>query len=181
MTLLRRRTLGTPNKTVLLRNFDAASGQTFTLGTGFTTGAGKVLTLFLDFTCAGVGGQADLENLICAGLSPQVWDQLCFRWYLSTAEQLLYMGNTQQTVASGSVIRRNKAVIRLTYSSATAGSADVWLNGQQLQEGLSGSCEAGTVSISNAEGSNRLYGTYHEISILSSAMRDEQLRALTDE
>ena len=164
------------DKTVLLRNLDAASGQTFTESTGFTAAAGSVLTLFLDFTCTEA---VNLANLLCAGLAPQNWDYLGFRWYMSAEEQMLYMGRAQQTAATASALRRNKAVIRLRYTSATSGAADVWMNGQQLCAGLAGDCDAGAVSISNAEGSSRFRGTYHEISLLPGALRDEQLRALT--
>ena len=38
----------------------------------------------------------------------------------------------------------------------------------------------GAVSISNAEGNNRFYGTYHEVKILPDTLQDEQLRALTE-
>ena len=41
------------DKTVLLRNFNAASGQTFTKSTGFIAQADSVLTLFMDFTFTG--------------------------------------------------------------------------------------------------------------------------------
>ena len=62
---------------------------------------------------------------------------------------------------------------------------NLWLNGQQLAQsfgafGTGGQAAClGAVSISNAEGINRFYGTYHEVSILPAALRDEQLRALT--
>lgn len=164
-------------KTILVKNLaDPNGANPFTLSTGFTTGAGKVLTLFLDFTCTEA---VNLANLLCAGLAPQNWDYLGFRWYMSAEEQMLYMGRAQQTAATASVLRRNKAVIRLRYTSATSGAADVWMNGQQLCAGLAGDCGAGTVTISNAEGNNRFRGTYHEVSLLPAALRDEQLRALT--
>ena len=176
---MRRRALleTQPKKRVLLRGLaDPDGAKPFTLSTGCATGAGKVLTLFLDFTCTEA---VNLANLLCAGLAPQNWDYLCFRWYMSAEEQVLYMGKAQQTATTASVLRRNKAVIRLRYASATSGEADVWMNGQQLCAGLAGDCGAGTVSISNAEGNNRFRGTYHEIGLLPGTLRDEQLRALT--
>ena len=176
---MRRRGLmgAQPKKQVLLHDLaDPNGANPFTLSTGFATGAGKVLTLFLDFTCTEA---VNIANLLCAGLAPQNWDYLCFRWYMSTEEQMLYMGRAQQTAATASVLRRNKAVIRLRYTSATSGAADVWMNGQQLCAGLAGDCGAGTVTISNAEGTSRFRGTYHEVSLLPGDLRDEQLRALT--
>ena len=179
------------HKTVLLRNFDAASGQTFTESTGFTAAAGRVLTLFLDFTFTGNQGDGStsvINNVLCAGISPQEWNDTCCRLYTGNgdASQLLVVGfddgGQQYLSAGGSLIRRNKAVMRLNYA---AGTMDVWLNGQQIAQsfgafGTGGQAAClGAVSISNAEGSNRFWGTYHEISILPGALRDEQLRALT--
>ena len=157
------------HKTVLLRNFDAASGQTFTESTGFTAAAGRVLTLFLDFTFTGNQGDGStsvINNVLCAGILVVGFDD----------------GGQQYLSAGGSLIRRNKAVMRLNYA---AGTMDVWLNGQQIAQsfgafGTGGQAAClGAVSISNAEGNNRFYGTYHEVSILPAALRDEQLRALT--
>lgn len=135
------------HKTVLLRNFDAASGQTFTESTGFTAKAGQVLTLFLDFTFDG----GSSSNLICAGLNPQIWtNNDGLRIYLCID------GDTGTT--------------RFHFFEAT--------NNVALGD-PAGSLFLGAVSISNAEGSSRFRGTYHEISILPGALRDEQLRALT--
>lgn len=59
------------HKTVLLRNFDAASGQTFTESTGFTAKAGQVLTLFLDFTFASTATRAPPAST--SSTAPTTW------------------------------------------------------------------------------------------------------------
>lgn len=179
------------DKTVLLRNFNAASGQTFTKSTGFIAQADSVLTLFMDFTFTGNqgdGSTSTTNNILCVGIAPQEWNDTCCRLYTGNGDpaQLLVVGfddgGQQYFSTGGSLIRRNKAVMRLNYA---AGTMDVWLNGQQLAQsfgafGTGGQAAClGAVSISNAEGSSRFRGTYHEISILPGTLRDEQLRALT--
>ncbi len=169
------------HKTVLLRNFDAASGQTFTESTGFTAKAGQVLTLFLDFTFDG----GSSSNLICAGLNPQIWtNNDGLRIYLcidgDTGTTRFHFFNGTNNVALGDPAGRNKMVCRVNYLSASSAVLDVWRNGVQVISGYTaGSVSLGAVSISNAEGSSRFRGTYHEISLLPGALRDEQLRALT--
>ena len=191
---MRRRVLlgGGMDKTVLLRNFNAASGQTFTKSTGFIAQAGRVLTLFLDFTFTGNQGDGSTSvnnNVLCAGISPQEWNDTCCRLYTGNrvTRQVLVVGfddaGRRSFFASDSLIRRNKAVLRIHYNT---GTCDLWLNGQQLAQsfgafGTGGQAAClGAVSISNAEGNNRFYGTYHEVSILPAALQDEQLRALTE-
>ena len=179
------------DKTVLIRNFNAASGQTFTQSTGFTAVSNSVLTLFLDFTFTGNqgdGSTSTINNILCVGIAPQEWNDTCCRLYTGNGDpaQLLVIGfddgGQEYFSTGGSMLRRNKAVMRLNYA---AGTMDVWLNGQQIAQsfgafGTGGQAAClGAVSISNAEGNNRFYGTYHEVSILPAALRDEQLRALT--
>ena len=181
---MRRRVLlgGGMDKTVLLRNFNAASGQTFTKSTGFIAQADSVLTLFLDFTFDGGSG----SNLICAGLNPQTWVQndglkvyLCIDGDTGTTR--FHFFNGTNNVALGDPAGRNKMVCRVNYLSASSAVLDVWRNGVQVISGYTaGSVSLGAVRISNAEGSSRFRGTYHEISILPGALRDEQLRALTE-
>lgn len=179
------------DKTVLIRNFNAASGQTFTKSTGFISQADSVLTLFMDFTFTGNqgdGSTSTINNILCVGIAPQEWNDTCCRLYTGNGDpaKLLVVGfddGAQQYFSTGgSLIRRNKAVMRLNYA---AGTMDVWLNGQQIAQsfgafGTGGQAAClGAVSISNAEGNNRFYGTYHEVSILPDTLQDEQLRALT--
>ena len=180
------------DKTVLLRNFNAASGQTFTKSTGFIAQADSVLTLFLDFTFTGNGGDGTssaVNNILCVGIAPQEWNDTCCRLYTGNGDpaKLLVIGfddgGQQYFSAGGSLIRRNKAVLRIHYNT---GTCDLWLNGQELAQsfgafGTGGQAAClGAVSISNAEGNNRFYGTYHEVSILPDTLQDEQLRALTE-
>ena len=191
---MRRRVLlgGGMDKTVLLRNFNAASGQTFIKSTGFIAQADSVLTLFMDFTFTGNQGDGStsvINNVLCAGISPQEWNDTCCRLYTGNrvTRQVLVVGfddaGQRSFFASDSLIRRNKAVLRIHYNT---GTCDLWLNGQQLAQsfgafGTGGQAAClGAVSISNAEGINRFYGTYHEVSILPAALQDEQLRALTE-
>lgn len=179
-------------KTVLLRNFNAASGQTFTKSTGFIAQADSVLTLFMDFTFTGNQGDGSTSatnNILCVGIAPQELNDTCCRLYTGNrvTRQVLVVGfdyaGRRHIFASDSLIRRNKAVLRIHYNT---GTCDLWLNGQQLVQSLgafgTGGQAAclGAVSISNAEGNNRFYGTYHEVSILPAALQDEQLRALTE-
>lgn len=179
------------DKTVLLRNFNAASGQTFTKSTGFIAQADSVLTLFMDFTFTGNqgdGSTSTTNNILCVGIAPQEWNDTCCRLYTGNrvTRQVRVVGfddaGQRSFFASDSLIRRNKAVLRIHYNT---GTCDLWLNGQQLAQsfgafGTGGQAAClGAVSISNAEGINRFYGTYHEVSILPAALRDEQLRALT--
>ena len=190
---MRRRVLlgGGMDKTVLLRNFNAASGQTFTKSTGFIAQADSVLTLFMDFTFTGNQGDGSTSatnNILCVGIAPQEWNDTCCRLYTGNmvTRQVLVVGfddaGRRSFFASDSLIRRNKAVLRIHYNT---GTCDLWLNGQQLAQsfgafGTGGQAAClGAVSISNAEGINRFYGTYHEVSILPAALQDEQLRALT--
>lgn len=180
------------DKTVLLRNFNAASGQTFTQSTGFTAVSNSVLTLFLDFTFTGNqgdGSTSTINNILCVGIAPQEWNDTCCRLYTGNGDpaQLLVIGfddgGQEYFSTGGSMLRRNKAVMRLNYA---AGTMDVWLNGQQIAQsfgafGTGGQAAClGAVSISNAEGNNRFYGTYHEVKILPDTLQDEQLRALTE-
>lgn len=191
---MRRRVLlgGGMDKTVLFRNFNAASGQTFTKSTGFIAQADSVLTLFMDFTFTGNQGDGSTStnnNILCVGIAPQEWNDTCCRLYTGNmvTRQVLVVGfddaGRRSFFASDSLIRRNKAVLRIHYNT---GTCDLWLNGQQLVQSLgafgTGGQAAclGAVSISNAEGNNRFYGTYHEVSILPAALQDEQLRALTE-
>ena len=179
------------DKTVLIRNFNAASGQTFTQSTGFTAVSNSVLTLFLDFTFTGNqgdGSTSTINNILCVGIAPQEWNDTCCRLYTGNGDpaQLLVIGfddgGQEYFSTGGSMLRRNKAVMRLNYA---AGTMDVWLNGQQIAQsfgafGTGGQAAClGAVSISNAEGNNRFYGTYHEVKILPDTLQDEQLRALT--
>ena len=180
------------DKTVLLRNFNAASGQTFTKSTGFIAQADSVLTLFMDFTFTGNQGDGStsaINNILCVGIAPQEWNDTCCRLYTGNrvTRQVRVVGfddaGQRSFFASDSLIRRNKAVLRIHYNT---GTCDLWLNGQQLAQsfgafGTGGQAAClGAVSISNAEGINRFYGTYHEVSILPAALQDEQLRALTE-
>ena len=191
---MRRRVLlgGGMDKTVLLRNFNAASGQTFTQSAGFTAASNSVLTLFLDFTFTGNQGDGStsaINNILCVGIAPQEWNDTCCRLYTGNGDpaKLLVIGfddgGQQYFSAGGSLIRRNKAVLRIHYNT---GTCDLWLNGQELAQsfgafGTGGQAAClGAVSISNAEGNNRFYGTYHEVSILPDTLQDEQLRALTE-
>ena len=179
-------------KTVLVKNLADPDGtHPFTLPTGFVAAADSVLTLFVDFTFSGNHGDGStsaINNILCAGIAPQSWNDTCCRLYTGNgdAAQLLVVGfddgGQQYLSAGGSLIRRNKAVLRIHYGT---GTMDVWLNGRQIAQGFGAfgdggqSACLGAVSISNAEGNNRFWGTYHEISRLSGALRDEQLRALT--
>lgn len=191
---MRRRVLlgGGMDKTVLFRNFNAASGQTFTKSTGFIAQADSVLTLFMDFTFTGNQGDGSTStnnNILCVGIAPQEWNDTCCRLYTGNmvTRQVLVVGfddaGRRSFFASDSLIRRNKAVLRIHYNT---GTCDLWLNGQLLAQsfgafGAGGQAAClGAVSISNAEGNNRFYGTYHEISILPDTLQDEQLRALTE-
>lgn len=133
-------------KTVLLRNFNAASGQTFTKSTGFIAQADSVLTLFMDFTFTGNqgdGSTSTTNNILCVGIAPQEWNDTCCRLYTGNrvTRQVLVVGfddaGRRSFFASDSLIRRNKAVLRIHYNT---GTCDLWLNGQQLAQsfGLSG-------------------------------------------
>ena len=160
---------------------DPDGANPYTLPTGFTAKAGRALTLFLDFTFSGGSG----SNLICAGLNPQTWVQndglkvyLCIDSDTDTTRFHFFAGTNN--VALGDPAGRNKMVCRVNYLSASSAVLDVWRNGVQVISGYTaGSVSLGAVSISNAEGSSRFRGTYHEISLLPGALRDEQLRALT--
>ena len=180
------------DKTVLLRNFNAASGQTFTKSTGFIAQADSVLTLFMDFTFTGNQGDGSTSatnNILCVGIAPQEWNDTCCRLYTGNrvTRQVRVVGfddaGQRSFFTSDSLIRRNKAVLRIHYNT---GTCDLWFNGQQLAQsfgafGAGGQAAClGAVSISNAEGNNRFYGTYHEVKILPDTLQDEQLRALTE-
>lgn len=169
-------------KTVLVKNLaDPDGANPFTLPTGFTAAAGRVLTLFLDFTFDG----GSSSNLICAGLNPQIWtNNDGLRIYLcingDTGTTRFHFFEATNNVALGDPAGRNKMVCRVNYLSGSSAVLDVWRNGAQVISGYTaGSVSLGAVSISNAEGSSRFRGTYHEISILPGTLRDEQLRALT--
>lgn len=179
-------------KTVLVKNLaDPDGANPYTLPTGFTAKAGQVLTLFVDFTFSGNHGDGStsaINNILCAGIAPQSWNDTCCRLYTGNgdAAQLLVVGfdngGQQYLSAGGSLIRRNKAVLRIHYGT---GTMDVWLNGRQIAQGFGAfgdggqSACLGAVSISNAEGNNRFWGTYHEISRLSGIFTDAQLLAFT--
>lgn len=182
------------DKTVLLRNFNAASGQTFTKSTGFIAQADSVLTLFMDFTFTGNQGDGSTSaanNILCVGIDPQELNDTCCRLYtgngITATRKVLVVGfdnaGQRYIYTNDSLIRRNKAVLRIHYNT---GTCDLWLNGQLLAQsfgafGTGGQAAClGAVSISNAEGNNRFYGTYHEVKILPDTLQDEQLRALTE-
>ena len=79
-------------KTVLLRNFNAASGQTFTQSAGFTAASDSVLTLFMDFTFTGNqgdGSTSTINNILCVGIAPQEWNDTCCRLYTGNGDPAL--------------------------------------------------------------------------------------------
>ena len=184
------------DKTVLVSNVDASSGgNTFNKSAEFTAAADSVLILYMDFTFTGNNGDGSTynNNVLCVGRNPDAWNDTCCRLYVGSepngqghGEQILLVGfddaGQQYLDAPGGTIKRNHAVMRISY---TDGTMDFWLNGQDIAKGFGAyasggknSC-LGAISIANTEGSHRFYGTYHEISRLEGSFTDDQLKAFT--
>lgn len=169
-------------KTILVKNLaDPDGSQPFELDTGFTATAGRALTLYLDFTFTG-GSSA---NLICAGLNPAAWVQhdglkvyLCIDGDTDTTR--VHFFEQTLNVALGDPTGRNRMVFRVDYQTGSRAVLDAWRNGAKVIDSAAASTlMLGPVKLSNAEGTSRFRGTYHEISLLPGTLRDEQLRALT--
>ena len=83
-------------------------------------------------------------------------------------------------VALGDPTGRNRMVFRVDYQTGSRAVLDAWRNGAKVIDSAAASTlMLGPVKLSNAEGTSRFRGTYHEISLLPGTLRDEQLRALT--
>lgn len=85
---------------------------------------------------------------------------------------------------TGSIMRHNKIVVRINYST---GTSDFYINGQTIAKsfgawGTGGQSAAlGEIIISNAEGSHRSYSFYNEISIIgANSWTDEMFEAFTE-
>lgn len=187
MSAPRRRALLAGNglsieKTVLIRDLADPNGTSpFTRDTGFTAAAGSVLTLFVDFDFSG----SNSDNLIGAGLQPAQWvsyDGL--KIYLAMNGDLtdtrFHFFDQTYDLNLGSPQGHHKMVCRIRYLSSASAVLDVWMDGAQILAGRTGgSVSLGAIQISNAEGVSRFHGIYHEISLIHSALRDDQLQALT--
>lgn len=167
-----------PPHDILIENKDCTNGETFTVSTGITATADTVVCIYLDYWF--YGNQMDtsksaINNIICIGKNAQSWNDYCTRLYTgqnnNIAQMLLVAFNDgdQEYKNTGSIMRHNKVVIRMDY---TTGTADFYMNGQTIARdfgawGTGGQSAAlGEIIISNAEGSHRSYSFYNEISII---------------
>ena len=125
------------DKTVLVSNVDASSGgNTFNKSSGFTAAADSVLILYMDFTFTGNNGDGSTynNNTLCVGRNPDAWNDTACRLYMGSdpngqghGEQILLVGfddaGQQYIDAPGGTIKRNRAVMRISY---TNGTMDFW-------------------------------------------------------
>ena len=85
-----------------------------------------------------------------------------------------FFANSQQEIDFGkSFIGHHKLVMKVTCANSNV--CDVWFDGEKIVSGEGTSFPTGAWSISNAEGNNRFYGTYHMIAILNDSLTDEEL------
>ena len=171
-------------KKVVVQNLEDTGGsKTFTQDIGFTGASGAVLKLLIDFTFNGNHNdpsEAPTNNmLLVVGTNPSQWVPTTNIHMYVTGENnnhllMTFFSNSQQEVDFGkSFIGHHKLVMKITCSDSNV--CDVWFDGEKIVSGQGTSFPTGAWSISNAEGSNRFYGTYHMIAVLNDSLTDEEL------
>lgn len=171
-------------KKVVIQNLEDTGGsKTFTQDIGFTGASGAVLKLLIDFTFNGNHNdpsEAPTNNmLLVVGTNPSQWVTTSNIHMYITGENndhllMTFFSNSQQEVDFGKTfIGHHKLVMKVTCSDSNV--CDVWFDGEKIVSGQGTSFPTGAWSISNAEGSNRFYGTYHMIAILNDSLTDEEL------
>lgn len=171
-------------KKVIVQNLEDTGGsKTFTQDIGFTGASGAVLKMLIDFTFNGNHNdpsEAPTSNmLLVIGTNPSQWATTSNIHMYITGENndhllMTFFSNDQQEVDFGkSFIGHHKLVVKVTCSDSNV--CDVWFDGEKIVSGEGTSFPTGAWSISNAEGSNRFYGTYHMIAVLNDSLTDEEL------
>lgn len=172
----------TPEEVVLISDLTVTSSDTFTQSLDRSVSSSDSLVMLVDFTFTGSAWSTN-SNLIRVGLSPDSWNYNCVGFYINAS----YSENnfTVQSFADQSSVdttslrnTRHRLVFKVNYSGS--GNLNVWMDGTKIVSNFGSSPVTGSLSMSNAEGSNRFVGTYHEVKILSSSLSDEELRAASE-
>lgn len=173
---------------VLISDLTVTSSDTFTQSLDRSVSSSDSLVMLVDFTFTGSAGPTN-SNLIRVGLSPDSWNNSCVGFYINASyiEPLSnYVDNfTVQSFADQSSVNttslrntRHRLVFKVNYSGS--GNLNAWMDGTKIVSNFGSSPVTGSLSMSNAEGSNRFVGTYHVVKILSSSLSDEELRAASE-
>lgn len=138
--------------------------------------------MLVDFTFTGSAWSTN-SNLIRVGLSPDSWNYNCVGFYINASyseNNLTVQSFADQSSVNTTSLRntRHRLVFKVNYSGS--GNLNAWMDGTKIVSNFGSSPVTGSLSMSNAEGSNRFVGTYHEVKILSSSLSDEELRAASE-
>lgn len=172
----------TPEEIVLISDLTVTSRDTFTQSLDRSVSPSDSLAMLVDFTFTGSAWSTN-SNLIRVGLSPESFNYNCVSFYITSS----YSGNyfTVQSFSEQSRVdteslrnTRHRLVFKVNYSGS--GNLNAWLDGNKIVSNFGSSPVTGSLTMSNAEGSNRFVGTYHEVKILSSSLSDEELRAASE-
>lgn len=184
---------GGPPRSILIKDRDCTNGESFTVSTGIVSTADTIICVYIDYWF--YGNQNDttssaINNIICIGKNAQSWNDYCTRLYTgqnNNINQMLLVAfndGDQSYKNVGSIMRHNKIVARINYST---GTSDFYINGQTIAKsfgawGTGGQSDAlGEIVISNAEGSHRSYSFYNEISIIgANNWTDKMFEAFTE-
>lgn len=172
----------TPEEVVLISDLTVTISDTFTQSLDRSVSSSDSLVMLVDFTFTGSAWSTN-SNLIRVGLSPDSWNNNCVGFYINAS---YYENNfTVQSFADQSLVNttslgntRHRLVFKINYSGS--GNLNAWMDGTKIVSNFGSSPVTGSLSMSNAEGSNRFVGTYHEVKILSSSLSDEELRAASE-
>lgn len=167
-----------PSRNILIENKDCSNGESFTVSTGIIPTTDTVVCVYVDYWFYGNQNNttsSQINNIICIGKNAQSWNDYCTRLYTgqnNNINQMLLVAfndGDQAYKNVGSIMRHNKIVVRINYST---GTSDFYINGQTIAKnfgawGTGGQSAAlGEIIISNAEGSHRSYSFYNEVSII---------------
>ena len=172
----------TPEEVVLISDLTVTSRDTFTQSLDRSVSSSDSLVMLVDFTFTGSELPAS-ANLIRVGLSPDVWNNNCVGFYINVSynkNNFMVQSFADQSWVDTTSLRntRHRLVFKVNYSGS--GNLNAWMDGTKIVSNFGSSPVTGSLSMSNAGGSNRFVGTYHEVKILSSSLSDEELRAASE-
>ena len=172
----------TPEEVVLISDLTVTSRDTFTQSLDRSVSSSDSLAMLVDFTFTGSTWSTN-SNLIRVGLSPESLNYNCVGFYITASyyeNYLTVQSFSEQSRVDTESLRntRHRLVFKVNYSGS--GNLNAWLDGTKIVSNFGSSPVTGSLTMSNAEGSNRFVGTYHEVKILSSSLSDEELRAASE-
>lgn len=168
----------TPEEVVLISDLTVTSRDTFTQSLDRSVSSSDSLVMLVDFTFT---GSAQFANLIRVGLSPDSWNYNCVGFLIRASyNNVMVQSFADQSLVDTTSLRntRHRLVFKVNYSGS--GNLNAWMDGTKIVSNFGSSPVTGSLSMSNASGSDRFVGTYHEVKILSSSLSDEELRAASE-